>query len=248
MSILGIRDSGERIVTNGLVLYYDAAQFRSYTSGSTTWNDISGQANNGTLTNGPTFNSDNGGSIVFDYINDNVISANSITMNPLNGYTMASWFYPTFTQADFDAAQIGANVGGLFNPTDNSYAAYTAVAHGFNGVGAFRTFAFMFDSQNDSRNAPSINYWNVNTWGYLASGQFGNTVKIWFNGTNILNVTNFTRTYSRTSRFSISDNSNAGGVFYGFRGRVATTSYYNRLLSDAEVLQNYNAQRVRFGL
>ena len=59
-----------RIVTSGLVLALDAADRNSYPGSGTTWTDLSGNANNGTLTNGPTFNSANGGSIVFDGTND----------------------------------------------------------------------------------------------------------------------------------------------------------------------------------
>ena len=44
-------DNGPRIVTNGLVLALDAADRNSYVSGSTTWFDLSGNSNNGTLTN-----------------------------------------------------------------------------------------------------------------------------------------------------------------------------------------------------
>ena len=51
-----------KIVTNGLVLCLDAANPKSYVSGSTKWNDLSKNYLNGTLTNGPTFNSANGGS------------------------------------------------------------------------------------------------------------------------------------------------------------------------------------------
>ena len=55
-----------KIVTDGLVLCLDAANTKSYVSGSTTWNDISRSGFSGTLINGPTFNGNNGGSIVFD--------------------------------------------------------------------------------------------------------------------------------------------------------------------------------------
>ena len=62
--------NGPRIVTNGLVLSLDAADRNSYPGSGTTWRDMSGNGNNGTLTNGPTFSSANGGSIVFDGTND----------------------------------------------------------------------------------------------------------------------------------------------------------------------------------
>ena len=63
-----------KIITDGLVLYLDAANPYSYVSGSTVWNDISRGGNNGTLINGPTFSSANNGSIVFDGTNDYVIN------------------------------------------------------------------------------------------------------------------------------------------------------------------------------
>ena len=63
---MAIYESTPPIVTNGLVLALDAANQKSYISGSTIWNDLSGNVNNGTLTNGPTFNSDNGGNLLFN--------------------------------------------------------------------------------------------------------------------------------------------------------------------------------------
>ena len=64
------------IVTNGLVLYLDAANYLSYTSGSTVWRDLSSSNNSGSLINGPTFSSGNAGSIVFDGVDDYVDSIN----------------------------------------------------------------------------------------------------------------------------------------------------------------------------
>ena len=60
-----------KIVTDGLVLYLDAANIKSYTPDSLFWYDISkGSKNNGTLINGPVFNPSNGGNIIFDGINE----------------------------------------------------------------------------------------------------------------------------------------------------------------------------------
>ena len=70
------------IITDGLVIALDAANTKSYPGSGTTWSDLSGNSNNGTLTNGPTFNSGNGGSIVFDgtndYINTTIINVSNI--------------------------------------------------------------------------------------------------------------------------------------------------------------------------
>ena len=76
------------IVTNGLVLALDAGNTLSYVSGSTTWRDLSGNNNSGSLVNGPTFNSVNGGSIVFDGSNDYV------EISPVNAssqFTLNFW-------------------------------------------------------------------------------------------------------------------------------------------------------------
>jgi len=72
-------------VTDGLVLYLDAANTRSYPGTGTTWSDLSRGGNNGSLINGPTFNGGNGGSIVFDGTNDsvNLQQSTSIDVNNL---------------------------------------------------------------------------------------------------------------------------------------------------------------------
>ena len=79
------------IVTNGLVLYLDAANTLSYTSGYTVWNDLSGNNNNGTLVDGPTFSSGNAGSIVFDGVDDYVKIEPSLSFN-VTSYTIGSVF------------------------------------------------------------------------------------------------------------------------------------------------------------
>ena len=79
-------------MTNGLILSLDAANTKSYQSGSTTWFDKSGNRKNGTLTNGPTFSSANGGSIVFDGVNDTINLGTGNTFLPLPQFTIDIWF------------------------------------------------------------------------------------------------------------------------------------------------------------
>ena len=71
--------SGPNIVEDGLVLALDAGNTKSYPGSGTTWTDLSGKGNNGTLTNGPTFDSGNGGAIFFDGGNDYVTTGNTLT-------------------------------------------------------------------------------------------------------------------------------------------------------------------------
>jgi hypothetical protein len=80
------------IVTSGLVLCLDAANRKSYSGTGTTWSDLSGNNYNGTLTNGPTFNGANGGSIVFDSTDDFVNVGN---IGTITSFTVLVWCYPT---------------------------------------------------------------------------------------------------------------------------------------------------------
>ena len=85
-------NNGPTIVTNGLVLALDAGDRNSYPGTGTTWRDLSGNNNNGTLTNGPTFNTGSLGSIVFDGVDDYVLINAFSLLAPL---TICSWVYKT---------------------------------------------------------------------------------------------------------------------------------------------------------
>ncbi len=83
------------IVTDGLVLCLDAANKRSYPGTGTTWSDLKG-SNNGTLTNGPTFDTGNGGSIVFDGSDDRVdLSTGFLDVSANQGLTISTWIKTT---------------------------------------------------------------------------------------------------------------------------------------------------------
>ena len=83
------------IVTDGMVLNLDAGTPLSYPGSGTTWTDLSGNGRNGTLTNGPTYNSANGGSIVFDgsndYISFNNVTTSSLGLTSSSGATLSCW-------------------------------------------------------------------------------------------------------------------------------------------------------------
>ena len=87
MSTIG----GANIVSDGLVLCLDAANRKSYVNGSTVWRDLSGNNNSGSLVNGPTFSSANGGSIVFDGTNDYVQIGSNLLPSGNSSHTVFSW-------------------------------------------------------------------------------------------------------------------------------------------------------------
>ena len=112
--------TGPNTITNGLILSLDAANVKSYVSGSTTWRDLSGNNNSGSLVNGPTFSSANGGSIVFDGVDDSV-TVSSITWTP-SAFTV-NWFTFGNTRENYNQV-IGAGWGAFLFHTDAQGSAY----------------------------------------------------------------------------------------------------------------------------
>ena len=102
------------IVTNGLVLNLDATNPRSYPQpyNGTTWINLAG-TNNGTLTNGPTYNSANGGSIIFDGTNDYVDCGNPISLQ-INTGTICVWVKTASPGSGFRGIITKQNNYGLF--------------------------------------------------------------------------------------------------------------------------------------
>jgi len=235
-------EGGGNVVTDGLLMYLDAANTKSYVSGSTTWNDMSRRDNNGTLVNGPTFNGNNGGSIVFDGNDDRVSRTSNI--NTGQNFTVSAWIYPT-----------------LLGTTRRCVVANSYNYVGFNGwffstagFGVSSTIFLSIGTDLAYRAAPA-NTLSLNTWvhitGVVEGG--GSNITLYKNGialttyaTSLLAANTITYSYSQL---------NVGYRDVGsltntdpYTGRIAQTSVYNRALSAQEVLQNYNATKSRFGL
>ena len=86
---------GPKIVRDGLVLALDAGDVNSFKAGSTTWFDVSGNNNNGTLTNGPAYSTINRGTILFDGINDVVTITDNASISMSNSLTILAWINAT---------------------------------------------------------------------------------------------------------------------------------------------------------
>ncbi len=220
-----------RIVTSGLVLALDAAERLSYPRTGTTWRDLSGNNNNGALTNGPTFGAANMGSIVFDGVDDYVNVANTSILNN-SSQTINIWFLYTSTPGN------GVSVIGKHDAV-GSFNGYNM--YGYSG----NNFAWEF--KNASAYAAGVGFTlTANTWWYI-------TMKYTINGT--LSVYRNASKISSLSLGSITMTTqpirigrSVDTYWSPLPGRVASVQIYSRELSDDEVLQNYNATKSRFGL
>jgi hypothetical protein len=234
-----------KIVTDGLVLCLDAADRNSYVSGSTIWSNVAG-VNNGTLVNGPTFNTGSGGNIVFDGVDDYVDCGNiSTTILSNNQFTSNYWFRMTGTARgdlfgikNFNTPQDDI---GFFIDTDNKLYGYFRVQGTVtnNGVGpgyaSISTTTFL-------RNT----IYNI-TFGKDASQKIFMYVNGVLDNNTYSTITN-TATVATTPFWIASNKTGPTTPAAAFAGNIYSNQTYNRALSASEVAQNYNAQKSRFGL
>jgi hypothetical protein len=221
---------GPDIVDDGLMLALDAASERSYPGTGTTWTDLSGNSIDGTLTNGPTFSSGNGGSFLFDNFDDYVSLGASSQFSITNQMSVFSWVkIDSFTNWD---GIFGTYSGGSFVHFQLSSGRINIYVYGPNaGYGSL-------DSGYDQLTAGE--------WSNVGFTFGSSVLTVYLNGVAMpTTVTGSTANVSSTTEVSI------GRAYSGDRdlgGYVATTDVYNRALSSAEVTQNYNAIKGRFGL
>jgi hypothetical protein len=215
---------GPKIVTDGLVLYLDAGNTKSYPGSGTLWNDLSGNGNNGTLVNGPTFSSANMGSIIFDGS-----GKRATLLSPFgqSGFTTVSIWYNRVEANSSTSwrtlfATTGSNVHHLISQ------ATTRVLGIFDG--SFRSFGYTPQIDGKFHNYTVIYNSATNATLYV-DGVFISTISI------VLNLTTST----------IGSIGNWTGNSY-WAGNIASAQIYNRALTPEEILQNYNATKSRYNL
>ena len=215
--------NGPRVVTDGLVLALDAADKNSYPGSGTTWNDISGNGWNGTFQNGPTFNSSNIGSISFDGTNDRV----STLFKPSGYRSYFIWVkYNIITGLPAGYSLTGTQEVNAYNYIGISNGGYFYYYFGTNGQEVTGTIL------------------NANIWYYqgLTLSSDGNA-RAYLNGSLVSTLASGVGN-TATAEFSVGCiNQN-----HWINGNIASVIQYNRALSASEILQNYNAQKSRFGL
>jgi len=223
-------------VTNGLVLYLDAGNTNSYPGTGTAWNDISGNRNNGTLTNGPTFNSANLGSIVFDGVNDYVNTTYFGSDNNTN-YTFAAWYNPLSN----------VNTYALTRGRDGNGNGWSLTLGSDNTSGnRYRAGAVKTDGGTVGYVTYSTSSMVLNQWVYLTGIWIsGNSINLYVNG-----VFNSSVSVPGNSLRTSTDGWVLGSITTTIYSneQVAVSQIYNRALTQAEITQNYNALKGRYGL
>ena len=222
----------EEIVTSGLTLLLDAGFTPSYPKSGTSWTDLSFSGNNGTLTNGPTFSSTNGGSIVFDGVDDYVQCAGSF---PLTSATIITWIRRNGSQLSF--AGIFFTRGGQSITGLNFY--YDTNKIGYHWASGYWDF-------ESNLTIPDL------TWCMVALSVTSTAGILYLCQSS--GITTATNTNSHPSivldniKLAQDDTFPTFGIYRFFKGNIAISQVYNRALSSNEITQNFNAQKGRFGL
>ena len=213
-------NAGPDIIEDGLVLCLDAANINSYPKSGTTWSDLAG-ANDGTLTNGPTFDSANRGSIVFDGSNDYVIIPTAPTSLVTNqgAATISVWAYPHVTGQ------------GMIFGNGNTSRFYVET---FGSV-----FHWGFGGNNNSTTSQAT--FSINNWYNYVASYDGANVRGYLNS----RLTDTTSVSSPSYGGSELKIGNWQSNLY-FNGNISNVSVYNRALSADEVRRNYEATVGRF--
>jgi hypothetical protein len=211
----------ENIVTNGLILNFDPSKSTSYSGIGNTIYDLSGFGNNGALINGPTFSSFNGGALVLDGSNDYITS--DVNKTVIGSSLTISFLFST-SSASGGLLEISDSIGTgvpwifLIRTSSSQINWYLD--------GNYRLLVSLASNENALM---SITYSN-NLWSMYKNGVLQGT--------------------SVTGLGSYGGNNLRLGV--GYSGNTATKwnlfKIYNRVLTQQEISQNFNATRYRYGI
>mgnify|MGYP003134514421 FL=1 len=224
--------TGPHIVDDGLILAIDAGSARSYPGSGTAWNDLSSTASVYTLNNSPTFDSGNGGSFDFDGTDEFAATSSA----PIAAGATTYSFEAVFKADTASATQVIWEQGTTAQTTGRRVCMIllSTGAGGFNGQNA--------DLHTVSYSANVWYNWTITVDTTLSS----NKIKIYVNGV-LSNQGNPTSTLNAGADGARVGNKLSNST-ENFNGKIALVRAYNKVLTAAEVAQNYNAQKSRFGI
>jgi hypothetical protein len=216
------------IVTNGLVLYLDAANTKSYPGSGTNWIDLSGNGNNGTLV-GATFSNSNSGIISLNGVDNYISVPDSISWNFTTSVTVECWIYINSYGPGgvmFMHQQNGTDVGGFEFWSQNNN-------------------LIRFNKNSSENIITSSAVFSTGRWNHVVATVEGSIGKIYLNSTLVGGTSIATLPDDVSGQLRIGGYSNVG--FYELNGKISQVRIYkNKSLSSSEVLQNYNATKNRF--
>ena len=220
---------GVGIATSGLILYLDAGLSSSYPGTGATWTDLSSSGNNGTLTGGAAFDSGDGGSILFNGVNNNCVSLPLITA-AITNVTLQCWVYLSTSSKKGAFFGIGTNSNGFHIGVGSG----TLDNNGNEIIALFSGIRFI---------STSVNYGTG--WKFVTLLLDGSSIPSIYNGSTYIGSYSGSSPNVPTTVAVIGGENTTNRMF---AGNVAQAIAYNRALSATEIEANFNATKVRYGL
>ena len=220
-----------RIITDGLVLALDAANTKSYPGSGTTWTDLSGGGNTGTLS-GVGYSASNGGALTFDGSDDYVNCGSPSTLNFGTGnFNLSCWVnIPSTSGADW--------IGIISRYVLVSSAGFWIQLNPGNRYVGFGWDGSAFITSSSSAGGGQ--------WKFISCQRTGSTsAEVYVNGISVASSSSMSSGTSNGQQIDIGRMDIAGRYS---AGNIAQVSIYNRALSAAEISQNFNALRGRYGI
>lgn len=226
------------IVRDELVLHLDAANPKSYPGSGSTWSDLSGLGNNGTLLNGAAYTTANGGAMTFDGVNDYALAPASF---PQSNMTISFWMFldntiSWTTRFDVLSTDIASGASGrciLYRETETILSYYML-------------FPSLVPRAVQIANANTLftgKWKNVAMTSFTSGGS--TTMSVYIDGalSGSLNVPEAATATNSSVYLMLNQN-----MLYPTKGRISTISVYNRALTSVEIQQNFNAIRGRYSV
>lgn len=239
---------GANIVTTGLVQHLNAGNPSSYPGSGTTWTDLSGNGKNGTLLNGVGYGSTAGGTLTFDGTDD-CVSCGDIIKGRTE-FSAEAWIRTSDTRTGSNSTYMNPTIFGTQH--GSGYSGDFAVVMKAGKLGAY---------WENTGTAGYIDLSSVtvadNTWRQIvATKSTGGNISFYVNGSSVYSVTDANYTFTVRTGDLTNFNWELGRAYwYGedgsmlrFAGSIASHLFYSIALTPAQVLQNFNAQRSRFGV
>lgn len=251
---------GASIVQDGLVLHLDAANKKSYPGSGTVWGDLSGNNNNGTLVNGVTYSPLDNGSIVFDGVNDRFQTTAQINLSGTNKISVDFWCkvltYPEISGTTNIVFEVSPNFNG------SSTGLYVGI--GEDSSSTFRGQGVQYPISLNIRGNTGYNLYGFDKnlvndlqwhhWCCIFDKSISGTTPI----ESRLFIDGIERSVSVVTTLRNNNTNNFGNDFWYIGSRssgVAPSNFtlsnfkvYNRILTETEIQQNFNALRGRYSI
>jgi len=226
------------VVRDGLVLHLDAANVKSYPGTGTVWSDLSGNANNGTLINGVGYNSANGGSMVFDGVNDEVQIVASASLNIISEITLCGWI--RFLSNPSTSGN--PNIIDKWNWPENQRSWFLGTEGGQLSArlsidGTYNNSAGIFAG------APALNVWM-----YLCMTFKNRILNYYQNGILTQTASSISDPTFNNPNTSVLIGRAVGTGARWLNGNIPQVQIYNRALTAQEISQNFESTRGRYGI